>query len=286
MDKAYTHAKTDIALKTASNKALKNYFDELVMPAYVEQGAEHKIDSQIAKIDDAQRLLQKAQALALLMDNSVISEMSADFSLEKPYFEDAPVQQDIQKSIQACSQNALKQNNHQEKLTDAEIRDTSVDLSSIRDTAIGLQEHLEPRFQALLCEVAGLTLAIPLVELGGIHRLSKITNIVGKPCWFLGVLIKGSETFNCIDIAPWLAPQKYTPQLAQSNDYKFAVQLGKTPYVICCNSIDTTIELSKGDVKWRKQNSKQPWLAGLVKQQMCALIDGAKMVQLVSRGIS
>src|SRR5690606_17653400 len=44
-------------------------------------------------------------------------------------------------------------------------------------------------FEALLFDVGGLTLAVPLVSLGSIHRLDgAITPLFGQPDWFLGLL--------------------------------------------------------------------------------------------------
>ena len=46
-------------------------------------------------------------------------------------------------------------------------------------SSVPLQEQLEERFQALFFEVAGLTMAVPLTTLGGIHRLEKIGPLFG-----------------------------------------------------------------------------------------------------------
>lgn len=287
--------------KSAAKSAVKNYFEDLMQPlATPIENTPDILENE--KLSEAERLLRKAQDISLLLHDEAPSSvkeqqqetlaqnasptyvktshssLNQPVLLDKPYFEDKqnPHLERVLSAKELAHQ-ALGKNNYQENPQDAEIED----IQETRDACVDLKEHLDNRFQVLLCEVAGLTLAIPLVELGGIHKLTKISPIVGKPEWFMGVLIKGSEKFQCIDTARWIMPEKYTPQLAEKLDYQFAIQLGKTPYVICCDSISTTIELSKDEVKWRVNDGKRPWLAGLLKEKMCALIDGARMVQVV-----
>lgn len=291
--------------KTAANNAVENYFDDLMVAS--DDLSQEPPGSQIndatvsEKINNAERLFTMAQHIALLMNDDDLSGMHKldtkqaisvnaacetalsrnahdTVQLGKPYFEDTPkVNIDMISAPLLVPETDFTQNKRQEISEHADIKDIQV----IRDASISLYDHLDTHFQVLLCEVAGLTLAIPLVELGGIHQLTKVTPIAGKPKWFMGVLVKDGDTYQCIDTARWIMPEKYTAKMAAELDYKFAIQLGKTPYVLCCDSISTTIELSKDDVKWRGFDSKRPWLAGLLKEKMCALVDGARMVQVV-----
>jgi purine-binding chemotaxis protein CheW len=43
--------------------------------------------------------------------------------------------------------------------------------------------------------------------------------------------------------------------------------------------------LSKEDVKWRTNDSKRPWLAGVIKEKMCALIDVNNLNALLEKGL-
>jgi purine-binding chemotaxis protein CheW len=38
-------------------------------------------------------------------------------------------------------------------------------------------------------------------------------------------------------------------------------------------------------VQWREQKGKRPWLAGMVKQRMCALIDVYQLVTMLNQGL-
>lgn len=56
-------------------------------------------------------------------------------------------------------------------------------------------------FQALFFDVAGLVLAVPLQELGGIHNLTEVNSLFGKPQWFKGVMINREKKLNVVDSA-------------------------------------------------------------------------------------
>ena len=58
-------------------------------------------------------------------------------------------------------------------------------------------------FQVLLFEVAGITLAVPLIELGGIHHMETINPLFGKPAWFKGVLLHHDKKYNVVDTEKW-----------------------------------------------------------------------------------
>jgi purine-binding chemotaxis protein CheW len=148
-----------------------------------------------------------------------------------------------------------------------------------------LQDSLDERFQALFFEVAGLTLAVPLIELGGIHEITKIAPLIGKPNWFMGVMLKNEDKFNVVDSARWVMPEKYDEKMAEDLNYRFLINLGKTPWGLACEKLVNTVELNKSDVKWRNNSGKRPWLAGMVKERMCALINVEELVEMLKAGL-
>ncbi|MGB3725114.1 MAG: chemotaxis protein CheW [Glaciecola sp.] len=237
--------------KSGAKTALLDYFADLTTH---DQPIETPLNASTLQLQTTQQLLDKAHQLSILMEVDEHTEV---------------------KSTKLADNQTETQNSLQEKSANAEIDY----IEATRDTSVSLNAFLESQFQVLLCEVAGVTLALPLVELGGIHKVTKITPIVGKPKWFLGVLVKGEQKYQCIDTAMWIMPERTIDRTSDDTEYKFAVQLGKTPFVLCCDKISTTITLNKDEVKWRDNSQNRPWLAGLLKEKMCALVDGAKMVQ-------
>ena len=50
--------------------------------------------------------------------------------------------------------------------------------------------------------------------------------------------------------------------------------------------IKSLILIDKDDVNWRDTNVKRPWLAGLIKQQMCAMLDTLQLTDMLDAGLS
>lgn len=148
-----------------------------------------------------------------------------------------------------------------------------------------LEEQLENAFQALFFEVSGLTLAVPLITLGGIHQLEKVSPIVGKPLWFKGVMLYRQQKLHVVDSARWVMPEKYAQLNEQQLAYHYLVMLGDSAWGLACNRLVNTVTLNKTDVQWREQKGKRPWLAGMVKQRMCALIDVYQLVTMLNQGL-
>ncbi len=72
---------------------------------------------------------------------------------------------------------------------------------------IGMGEGVGEKFQCLLFNVQGLTLAVPLVELSGISQWDgAITSLPGKPDWFLGLLNYRGRQAGIIDTALVVMP--------------------------------------------------------------------------------
>ncbi|MDF2177478.1 chemotaxis protein CheW [Aliiglaciecola sp. CAU 1673] len=146
-------------------------------------------------------------------------------------------------------------------------------------------EYRRGSFQALYFRVAGLTLAVPLTELGGIHKLEKASPLIGKPDWFMGVMLHRDEKLKVVDTAQWVMPEKYSETLAESLNYQYLIMLGDSGWGLCCESLVNTVTLDQDDVKWREAHGKRPWLAGLVKEKMCALFDVNAMIAMLDQGL-
>ncbi len=170
----------------------------------------------------------------------------------------------------------------------ANIKDIVIESKSERvaKTSSERQEdYFDGEFQALFFEVAGLTLAVPLKALGGIHQLGEINQLFGKPKWFKGVMLNRNEKLHVVDTARWVMPEKYNEQLAQSLNYQYLITLGDSQWGLLAEKLVNNITLCTEDVKWRAKSGKRPWLAGVVKEKMCALIDVENLYQLLDQGL-
>jgi purine-binding chemotaxis protein CheW len=125
---------------------------------------------------------------------------------------------------------------------------------------------------------------LPLKDLGGIHKVQTINTLPGKPDWYKGVMLFREQKINVVDTAKWVMPEKYDQQLAEKLDYQYVIMLGKSNWGLACEALINTVTLEQDDVKWRAAEGKRPWLAGLIKQHMCALLDVDAMIALLAQG--
>lgn len=137
-------------------------------------------------------------------------------------------------------------------------------------------------FECLLFKVAGLQLAVPLVLLGAIHRIDReLTELPGRPRWFMGMLPIGERNIRVVDTAAWVMSGRYPEGCAEQ--YKFVIRLDDSDWGLACDEVAQSFTLDPDDVKWRQSAGKRPWLAGTVVKHMCALIDVGAMANLLAR---
>ena len=218
-----------------------------------------------------------ARAARLLEQASEQLEISTEDSDPIPKFE---VTEQVQTIIDETAQREIVEETVLETTTDAVIVETQAQVEDIP-----LQDRLENRFQALLFEVAGLTLAVPLVTLGGIHYLEKTGPLFGKPKWFKGVMLHREKKLNVVDTAQWVMPEKYDQNLAEKLNYQYLIMLDDSLWGLASEKLVNTVALTKDDVKWREHAGKRPWLAGMVKERMCAILDVHQLISLLNQGL-
>lgn len=149
-----------------------------------------------------------------------------------------------------------------------------------------VKDYRAGKFQALFFEVAGLKVALPLKELGGIHQIGPLNTLPGKPAWYKGVMLYREQKINVVNTAMWVMPEKYDQALAEKLNYQYVIMLGKSSWGLACETLVNTMTLEQDDVKWRSAEGKRPWLAGLIKQHMCALLDVDALIALLAAGAS
>jgi purine-binding chemotaxis protein CheW len=54
---------------------------------------------------------------------------------------------------------------------------------------------------------------------------------------------------------------------------------------LACHQLHGTELLSKDKVQWRTSAGKRPWLAGMVKDRMCALLHVTELLILLEKGV-
>lgn len=146
------------------------------------------------------------------------------------------------------------------------------------------QIHQGDEFQALFFEVNGVTFAVPLTELGGIHQLGDVNRLLGRPPWYLGLMSSREHQLDVVDTACWVMPDKLDGE-EYREQYKYVVVLGESSWGLACNTLLGTETLSEHSVRWREKAGKRPWLAGMVKEKMCALIHVSELISMLKAGL-
>ncbi|QHJ13620.1 hypothetical protein FX988_03886 [Paraglaciecola mesophila] len=263
--------------KKSSDK--KNVMEEYLSSLLTEEAALSEPLEQVSKLLDSasiihsteskQRELSKQQSNIIADSDSAVGVKEAavepvDQPLVLPELSDEP---DVE----------------EEKDTQREVTSTTKELENdiAQDTGI----YTEP-FQTLIFEVAGLSLALPLTELGGIHQLTEVTPIFGKPNWFKGVMLHRDEKMNVVDTAMWVMPDKCNEKLADSAKNQYLIMLDDSGWGLACERIIDTITLQPDDVKWRRFDGNRVWLSGMIKKKMCALVNVKQLIRLLQRGMN
>jgi purine-binding chemotaxis protein CheW len=139
-------------------------------------------------------------------------------------------------------------------------------------------------FECLLFDVAGLTLAVPLVCLGSIYSLAghELTPLFGQPDWFLGILPSQGGNLKVLDTARWVMPDRYRDDFRQGLQYVISVQ--GYEWGLAVHQVSRSLRLDPNEIKWRTQRGQRPWLAGTVIEHMCALLDVSELAELIASG--
>ncbi|HEF4762100.1 TPA: CheW domain-containing protein [Pseudomonas putida] len=139
-------------------------------------------------------------------------------------------------------------------------------------------------FECLLFDVAGLTLAVPLVCLGSIYSLAghELTPLFGQPEWFLGILPSQAGNLKVLDTARWVMPDRYRDDFKQGLQYVISVQ--GYEWGLAVHQVSRSLRLDPNEIKWRSHRGQRPWLAGTVIEHMCALLDVSELAELIASG--
>ncbi len=160
------------------------------------------------------------------------------------------------------------------------LEDKSYQVPNLEWAANGLPQWAQSRFDVLLFDVAGLTLAVPLISLGQIYPLTdELTPLFGQAEWFMGIQPTPMGKIHTVNTARFVMPEKYNDALLANA--KYVMSLNGVSWGLALDSVAQPMRLNPDQVKWRSDRSKRPWLAGTVKEHMCALLDVPRIAQLL-----
>lgn len=161
---------------------------------------------------------------------------------------------------------------------DVELPEETTELKSYSERP----EWSKGPFQALMFNVAGMDLAVPLITLGGIQRLDKeVTQLFGKPDWFMGLTPGLEGNINVVDTCRWVMPEKYGEAKTKGLNYSFIIMLGESSWGLACSHAQNALTIDPDNVKWRTGDSRRPWLSGMLIDERCVLLDVDVLIDLL-----
>ena len=142
-------------------------------------------------------------------------------------------------------------------------------------------------FKVLFFYVAGIKLAVPLIELCGVvKRTSSVTQMPGHADFYMGILRHLKRNIAVIDAAKMVLPDNKQAQLIGDKPrerVKHIVLIGDYSWGLACDKIGEVITLQPDDIRWKKSNTGQIWLSGTVVKHMCALLNSEGFTSILKQ---
>ncbi len=152
----------------------------------------------------------------------------------------------------------------------------------------GRPDWAEAPFQILLFEVAGLKLAVPLIELSAvIEWTDSVTEMPGHADFYMGILQHLDHKVAVIDTARMVLPANKLQELAGDDPrerVRHIVLIDDYRWGLACDKIGEVITLQPEEVRWRTDKTRRGWLAGTVINHMCALLNSDGFAKMLETG--
>lgn len=204
-------------------------------------------------------------------------------------------EEEISQQIEALTQAAVNQAQMEsDRVHVAELEQVSKKILKTQSESDGPVRNIAnapswavPGFQALLFTVAGLKLAVPLMELNGIVEWGDeyITELPGHKPWYLGIIQNQGKNIPVIDTLQQVVPQKRWPEnYLKEKTFKHIILIDNFRWGLACETVLEVITLKTDSVKWRSSRTKRRWLLGTVIDHMCALLDSSEFAAMLKTG--
>lgn len=256
------------------------------VPDYVEPATDNSDQEQKQKLE---KLLQTARQQLLKPETK--TDVKVEQQVQTPYVEvpdeiqDWPIETLTETEVATETAVATVENFLPQEARDLVAQDLVEDqlaseIANLEWAANGLPQWAQERFDVLLFNVAGLTLAVPLISLGQIYPLTdELTPLFGQADWFMGLQPTPMGKIRTVNTARFVMPEKYVDSCL--DNAKYVMSLDGVPWGLALDSVNQPMRLDPDQVKWRSDRSKRPWLAGTVKEHMCALLDVPRIAQIL-----
>ena len=97
----------------------------------------------------------------------------------------------------------------------------------------------------------------------------------------MGIADIRGRKMNVVDTIKWVKSD-----VEPADKYEYMIALGKTLWSIGCDKLEGNKILHKDNVTWRENAGNRPWLAGIVKKEMCALLHVDALIKMFENGVN
>lgn len=126
------------------------------------------------------------------------------------------------------------------------------------------------RFAAVIVSVGRYRFALPLNMLDSVAQVEgRVSPLAGQAGWHRGLVQHRGGTLNLVDLAALLGLEDGA--VAGRPDHMLVLPGGRV--AILCDGPPESLTLSGDDIRWCRPGIKRPWLAAMLPQQMCVLMD-------------
>ena len=243
---------------------------------HVEQGEVQKLDQRAEEevsLKVEEKLEQKTEEEVAQKVEEKLEQKTEEEVAQKV---EAPV---AQKELQQEAQSTVNEVKNAEEVVETSVANASENKSEPTELTWTKLE-LPDEFQVLFFLVKGVRFAVPLIYLGGIFECTRLTQIAGRPSWYKGMSdIRGTK-LSVVDTMAWVKPED-----KKVHDYKYLIVLDRSNWALGCDELEGNRVLQSSQIKLRQKAGGRPWLAGIVKKEMCALLHVKAMTAMFDCGM-
>ncbi|GLP94951.1 chemotaxis protein CheW [Paraferrimonas sedimenticola] len=126
---------------------------------------------------------------------------------------------------------------------------------------------------SLFFSAENYTAAIPLTELGEIVAIDGLHQVPGGEPWILGVQNYRGKSLKVVDWPAWIHGKA-----GSIDNYHFVLVLKDSHFGIACQKDVYSRIVGESDIGWRKGDSGPKWSAGMIKSDLCHLLDSQQLI--------
>ena len=143
-------------------------------------------------------------------------------------------------------------------------------------------------FQALVCRVGPVKIAVPLVKLCEVTPFrADCAPLPHAPDWVLGVMPHRQRQVRVVDLARLILPRREVDAAADPPaGIHHLLLVGEGDWGLGCQEIGEVMAVRPEQVRWRSAAGRRPWLAGTLIERLCALVDVDVLPEMLRRGQS